>query len=74
MTHAQGRPIVSTYAGLAMGIVADLRLDKPTHFNPRKESHAFRPYRFTCPLPWLPTERTHEHRRAVLACYIICVK
>ena len=71
MIHAQGKPVVSTYAGLATGILADLRLDKPMHFNPLKETHAFKPYRFSCPLPWL---RTHEHRRAVLACYIICVK
>lgn len=65
---------MAVFTGIATGIISDLRLDKPSHFNPLKEAHAFKPYRFTCQVPWTSTDRTHEHRRAVLACYIISAK
>ncbi|KAK7755170.1 hypothetical protein SLS62_002985 [Diatrype stigma] len=71
MVQAMGRPMMAVFTGIATGIISDLRLDKPSHFNPLKEAHAFKPYRFTCQVPWTSSDRTHEHRRAVLACYII---
>lgn len=74
MVHAMGKPIMAVFSGVATGIASDLRLDKPPHFNPLKEAHAFRPYRFSCPVKWSVTERTHEQRRAVLACYVVSAK
>lgn len=74
MVQAMGRPIMAVFTGIATGMVSDLRLDKPPHFNPLKEAHAFKPYRFTCAATWTTTERTYEQRRAVLACYIISAK
>ncbi|RYP22616.1 hypothetical protein DL767_009012 [Monosporascus sp. MG133] len=70
-TQSAGRPFLVVFAGVAAGIVSDMRLDKPTHFNPYKELHAFKPYRFPYPPPSYSTHRTNEQRRATLACWVI---
>ncbi|RYP07563.1 hypothetical protein DL764_002418 [Monosporascus ibericus] len=72
--QSAGRPILGVFAGVAAGMVSDMRLDKPTHFNPYKELHAFKPYRFPYPQPSYPTHRTNEQRRAALACWVLGVK
>ncbi|RYP48093.1 hypothetical protein DL768_005946 [Monosporascus sp. mg162] len=73
MTQSMGRPFLVVFAGVAAAMVSDMRLDKPTHFNPYKELHAFKPYRFPYSQPSCSSHRTNEQRRAALACWVIGV-
>ncbi|RYP22129.1 hypothetical protein DL765_001888 [Monosporascus sp. GIB2] len=70
LTQTTGRPFHVVFAGVAAAMVSDMRLDKPTHFNPFELS-AFKPYRFPYPPPSYPPHRTNEQRRAALACWVI---
>ncbi|RYP72360.1 hypothetical protein DL769_004469 [Monosporascus sp. CRB-8-3] len=74
MTQSMGRPFLTVFAGVAAAMVSDMRLDKPTHFNPYKELHTFKHYRFPYPQPRYSLHRTHEQRRAALACWVIGAK
>ncbi|KAI0159927.1 hypothetical protein GGR52DRAFT_167962 [Hypoxylon sp. FL1284] len=71
MHHFNGKPYIVSYMNLAMTIITDLRLDKPPQDHLYREIHCFKPS-YQYPNVRLSTDRTHEERRAVLACSVLC--
>ncbi|KAI0205086.1 hypothetical protein F4808DRAFT_272778 [Astrocystis sublimbata] len=71
MFHSCGKPKLNMTMGVAMSVVADLRLDKVIHDPDPRGIDCFKS---TVKMPIYPssTVRTMEERRATLACYVFC--
>lgn len=69
----RGKPVLSIFSHLAMGMVFDLRLDRDAQELPCRELNVGRAYYYPLKQVVPLTNRTNVERRAVLGCYIICV-
>ncbi|KAI1499760.1 hypothetical protein F5X99DRAFT_430360 [Biscogniauxia marginata] len=65
-----GKPQLVAMMNIAITLVTDLRLDRPTQDNPSKEENCFKSYVY--PKVSLSVVRTNEERRATIACYAFC--
>ncbi|KAI1146468.1 hypothetical protein F4825DRAFT_193988 [Nemania diffusa] len=70
-THLCFKPTMSAVIGMAIAVVTDLRLDKPTHDDDPRVMNCFKSAHFVRTPHSIV--RTMEERRATLACYVICL-
>ncbi|KAI5919994.1 hypothetical protein F4810DRAFT_685154 [Camillea tinctor] len=70
MHQFRGKPQLVALMNVAITLVTDLRLDRPTQDNPNKEENCFKSYVY--PKVSISVVRTNEERRATIACYAFC--
>ncbi|KAI0598795.1 hypothetical protein F4775DRAFT_552976 [Biscogniauxia sp. FL1348] len=70
MHQFRGKPQLVAMMNIAITLVTDLRLDRPTQDSPSKEENCFKSYVY--PKVSVSVVRTNEERRATLACYAFC--
>ncbi|KAI1630822.1 hypothetical protein F4809DRAFT_635202 [Biscogniauxia mediterranea] len=70
MHQFRGKPQLVAMMNIAITLVTDLRLDRPTQDSPSKEENCFKSYLY--PKVNVSVMRTNEERRATLACYAFC--
>ncbi|KAI1115790.1 hypothetical protein F5Y14DRAFT_104164 [Nemania sp. NC0429] len=68
--HLCYKPTMTACMGLAISLVSDLRLDKPSQEDDPRILNCFKSQDFVR-IPF-STVRTNEERRATLACYVFC--
>ncbi|KAI1259417.1 hypothetical protein F5Y18DRAFT_409954 [Xylariaceae sp. FL1019] len=65
-----GKPTQNVLMNIAIGIVGDLRIDRPIQDLNARDVNCFKADEFK-KTTW-PQIRTNDHRRAVIACYVFC--
>lgn len=72
MDRDRGKQRLCLFSSLAMSLIVDLRLDRLVPDSVCKEINAEGAYSYPNRQPAAPSARTHDERRAVLSCFIIC--